>query len=269
MALNIVALPQEYIPDFNKDRPLFNAQIFVGEPDTDPEILINRKTVTLRQESGDTVDVPQPIRTSNGGVPTYNGSPAQILVDGNYSIKVLDRFGAQEYYYADYFKGLPLVEGDESRINHSLLSDLNAVGGHDAIYSREFNSVSDAVAGIDSSGSAISMTAMLGKTISVKNYYNNVTSGGSGILFFTVVAAGTGVADGGKFIDIDASVQLRQNLKYPVSVQAFGAPVGNVIDATQMFKNAIDYIKTLDEGLQSMPLHAPNGTYKLTDKSKS
>lgn len=129
MALNIVDLPQEYIPDFNKGRPLFDAQIFVGIPDLDPEILANRKTVTLRQESGDTVDVAQPIRTSSGGVPTYNGSPAQILVDGNYSIKVLDRFGAQEYYYADYFKGTPILDGEDSRINHGLISGLNPGDG--------------------------------------------------------------------------------------------------------------------------------------------
>jgi hypothetical protein len=137
MALNIVALPQEYIPDFNQGRPLFNAQIYVGIPDLDPEIPANRKTVTLRQESGDTVNVPQPIRTSSGGVPTYNGSPAQILVDGNYSIKVLDRYGAQQYYYANYFQGTPLVVGDEGEIDHGLLKNKDAVGAHDSIYRRK------------------------------------------------------------------------------------------------------------------------------------
>jgi hypothetical protein len=150
MALNIVALPQEYIPDFNQGRPLFNAQIYVGIPDLDPEIPANRKTVTLRQESGDTVNVPQPIRTSSGGVPTYNGSPAQILVDGNYSIKVLDRFGAQEYYYADYFKGLPLVEGDESRINHNTLLNRNSPDAHSptATGSTEARTLSDRFADV-------------------------------------------------------------------------------------------------------------------------
>lgn len=109
MALAIVSLPNEYFPFFDKGKPIYDGQIFIGEPDLDPTIPANRKTVTIRQESGDTVDVPQPIRTSSGGVPTYNGSPAQILVDGNYSIKVLDKLGNQIYYYANFYKGQPIT----------------------------------------------------------------------------------------------------------------------------------------------------------------
>lgn len=95
---NQVLLPYEYYPDPTKGRPVFNGQIFVGNPDTDPEIASNRKSIRAIQESGASVPVSQPVRTSAGGVPVINGSPVQLVVDGEYSIKVLNAQGAQVYY---------------------------------------------------------------------------------------------------------------------------------------------------------------------------
>jgi len=109
MPLNLVTLAYDYYPDFTTGRPVWNGSIYVGDPDTDPEF--NQKTVTLRHEGGDT-PVSQPITTSSGGVPQYNGSPAQILVDGNYSIKVLNNAGSQVYYVENAFDGAPLTEYD-------------------------------------------------------------------------------------------------------------------------------------------------------------
>ena len=68
MANAIVRLPLGYFPDPNKGRPLGNAKIYVGIVDLDPRILANQLTVTGRQESGLDVPLPQPIRTSFGGV---------------------------------------------------------------------------------------------------------------------------------------------------------------------------------------------------------
>lgn len=117
MTLGIVSLPIDYFPDPNRGRPIYNGQIFVGEPDLDPEILANRKAIVARQEDG--TDIPispaqQPVRTSSGGVPTYNGATVQILVEGNYSIKVLDRAGVQEYYWPNVYDGQPLIFGETS-----------------------------------------------------------------------------------------------------------------------------------------------------------
>lgn len=110
MSLNIVEIPYPYFPDFNRGRPLYNASIYVGVVDTDPENIINQKQVTVRQEDGTEIPVPQPILTSSGGVPIYNGGPVAILVDGSYSIKVLDNQGNQEYYSPDVTKGIPITE---------------------------------------------------------------------------------------------------------------------------------------------------------------
>lgn len=101
MANNVARLPIDYFPDPTKGRPVFNGQVFIGEPDKDPEIEANRKAVTLRQEDGTEVPVTtkgQPFITGAGGVILYNGSPVQIIADGDYSIKVLNAKGAQVYF---------------------------------------------------------------------------------------------------------------------------------------------------------------------------
>ena len=95
---NIVRLNPGYFPNPTTDKSLSNASIYVGEPDTDPTVPANQKTISVLQENGTTVAVPQPITTSAGGVPQYNGFPVTVLVDGNYSIAVLDSNDVQVFY---------------------------------------------------------------------------------------------------------------------------------------------------------------------------
>ena len=112
MALSLIKPPADYYPSFTQGRPIFNGSIYVGLPDTDPEILGNQIQLTVRQEDGTDVLVAQPVLTGSGGVPTYLGAPVQILAEGNYSIKVLNSAGTQVYYLENAFNGLPIVQGD-------------------------------------------------------------------------------------------------------------------------------------------------------------
>lgn len=98
--MSLVKLGVGYYPDPTRGRPVFNGSIYVGVPDTDPEIPANQLDISVRQENGTVVPVSQPVQTGAGGVPMYNGSPAQIVVDGNYSLKVLNNQGSQVYYSA-------------------------------------------------------------------------------------------------------------------------------------------------------------------------
>lgn len=77
---------------------MFNGFIYVGQPDTDPQITANQLVVTATQENGSSIPIAQPIRTGAGGVPMLNGSPIQLQVSGEYSIKVLDHLSVQVYY---------------------------------------------------------------------------------------------------------------------------------------------------------------------------
>lgn len=115
--MSLIDFPILYIPDPVKGRPLFAGQIFVGEPDLDPEIVINQKQLNVIEENGTVVPVAQPFILSAGGVPVYNGSPVRLDVDGNYSIKILNKLGAQVYYIENVFEGQPITFSDLPTIN--------------------------------------------------------------------------------------------------------------------------------------------------------
>ena len=93
-----IRLGPEYFPQTSIGRPVSSADIYVGIPDTDPEIVANQQTLYVQQEDGTIVAVAQPISTGAGGVPLYLGSPVVLLAEGNYSLKVLNKTGVQIYY---------------------------------------------------------------------------------------------------------------------------------------------------------------------------
>jgi len=95
---NEVMSPWAYFPDPTIGRPVFDGSIYVGEPDTDPQIASNRIQVKALQEDGSLVNIDQPIKTGPGGVPMLNGSPVQLQTEGEHSLKVLNKRGVQVYY---------------------------------------------------------------------------------------------------------------------------------------------------------------------------
>ena len=104
MTFQNVPSPAEYYADPTIGRPIFNGSIYIGEPDTDPEIAANQIQVYALQEAGGVpVAIGQPIATSAGGVPvdsSGNNITLQISdTQSTYSIKVLDKQGNQEYYF--------------------------------------------------------------------------------------------------------------------------------------------------------------------------
>jgi len=102
-ASTIVRLSTEYFPDPTRGKPVSSGSIYIGVPDLDPEIIANQIQVTAVQESGVSVAISQPISTSAGGVPLYNGSPVILTVSESYSLKVLDSYGSQVYYIPNSF----------------------------------------------------------------------------------------------------------------------------------------------------------------------
>ena len=124
--MSIINFPILYVPDPLKGRPLFSGQIFVGEPDLDPEVIINQKQLNIVQEDGTIVAVNQPFTLSAGGVPMYNGSTVRLDVDGNYSLKILDRLGAQAYYIDNVYEGEPVtVASLPALVDTQLINDLS------------------------------------------------------------------------------------------------------------------------------------------------
>jgi hypothetical protein len=82
----------------------------------------------------------------------------------------------------------------------------------------------------------------VGDRVIVDNYHTN---GNSGVLFFNVVAAGTGVADGGKYINTTNGLQLMQNLRLPMSPSAWGAKADGTNDSVAINKMISRFKSTL------------------------
>jgi hypothetical protein len=111
----IVRLGPEYFPKSDKGAPVSGGTIYIGEVDTDPEVVGNQQQVKALQENGSFVNMTQPISLGGGGVPLYNGSPVSLYAGGlDYSLKVLDINGAQAYYIPSYydFEDDPLIPGN-------------------------------------------------------------------------------------------------------------------------------------------------------------
>ena len=127
MSKNIVELPYKYYPDPTKGKPVYLGYIYIGEPNTDPEVVINQKQVTMSESctcSDGSTPIAQPIRTGAGGVPEFNGSSIALFTEGNYSIKVLNSKGDQVYYSGNVRDGEPLtLNNTEIVLNFSTLSE--------------------------------------------------------------------------------------------------------------------------------------------------
>lgn len=136
MTQSIVKIPVNYFGEPNLSRTISNGSIYVGVPGEDPEIIENRYTIYAQNEDGTQTPITpanQPVTTSSGGYPQYNGSVAQILVgDGNtstttdYSIKVLDKYGDQAFYFPSVLAGQTGAGGSSSVLNFDTLADAAA-----------------------------------------------------------------------------------------------------------------------------------------------
>lgn len=210
MANSLVRLPLPYVGDFNKGRPLFNAQIFIGEPDLDPEIPANQKAVTGRQEDGTLVTMSQPVRTSSGGYPIYNNAPIELLVDGAYSLKVLDKNDNQNYYFANVEAGRPVTFDDQ------------------VVFYRD--TVAEAKADVN---------LTVGMYVTTKGYYSPNDDGGAN---YIVVAGGTGVDDGGSYHDMTNGNQLELLTDGDIYLEQWGLSGDGVTDDSTQFQNALNFI---------------------------
>ena len=96
--------------------------------------------------------------------------------------------------------------------------------------------------------------------ISVEDY---ATGNNSGYLFFKAVAAATGTADGGSFIDLPnttPTLQAKQNFPTDISLKMFGAVGNDTADDTVVLQGFRDYIAANPE----INAVIPEGTYKYT-----
>jgi len=128
MAENILRLPYDYYFSPSTNKPIALGKVYIGIAGLNPKIFANRKSVTLRQEDGTNVVIQpsgQPLRTGGGGGVLFNGSPVEVLVEGDYSIRVDDNQDSQVYFFSDVLDGAP-VTTDQVYMRYATLAAMIA-----------------------------------------------------------------------------------------------------------------------------------------------
>lgn len=226
--------PYMYINDPDKGKPIANGSIYIGEVDKDPENF--PIAVSGKQEDGTVVSLTQPISTSAGGIPTYNGSPVLLqTTESTYSLRVKSSLGAVKYEQA-------IVEGVSSSSDLDDYSDYVTEN-----YSKTFETVTDMVA---------DATLIIGQKVTWMGY-STLSDGGSN---WGIVKAGAHTEDGGSIFSLGVDIYVEANLKGKrINVRKFGAVSG---DSTTPFVNAFAY--ALANG-QTARIPANSERYLITE----
>jgi hypothetical protein len=117
----------------NSGKWIYNGFIYVGQVDLDPEIEANQVRVYYIDESGQEIDLQQPIRTNSSGFPVIsatNSKVIQVRVDGDYSVKVLNKKGVEEWYTPKASTLAPVFQIDSTNVLND--DGLTAQDTHDA-----------------------------------------------------------------------------------------------------------------------------------------
>ena len=262
-AYNVVKLSPEYFPNTSIGRALGTASIYVGTPDLDPTVVANQKTLSVQQEDGTIVAVTQPIYTSAGGVPTYLGSPVTLLVDGDYSLTVLDSNGSQVYYVPSVLYYTPLTTPYGRYLVDYTEVDQGAVGGGNSVYDivTEVGAVTNTTLYFAHNSGTATTTYTFTTNETITNNFNIIVEKG-----VILDGAGTLEIDGpfeaglykvfGATITIDFGAGAVDEV-YP---QWWGALGNGIQDDTAYFNSAA-------ESITAGVLRVPAGNYKLNTKT--
>jgi len=125
--------------------------------------------------------------------------------------------------------------------DHNSNTNLNAVGGHDAIYSRKFNTVADLEAGIDATGQTIDMALLTGFEVIWLGYYVKGDGGGNS----GIVKSGVHTDDGGSIFSLGANLYVESIFNSSeVKVEYFGVGSGLAPSINDPAKaRALEYVR--------------------------
>lgn len=100
----VVGMPAQLFTLARSFKANANGKIYIGQPDTDPTNPANQIQVYVENEDGSLVPVPQPIIINAGGFPVLGGQIKKFVTTQNYSMLILDAYGAQQFYFEDVAK---------------------------------------------------------------------------------------------------------------------------------------------------------------------
>jgi len=105
-----------YFVNPDTGQALYNGFIYFGLPDTDGRILSNQVQVTVLQEDGKLIKIPQPIKTNGSGVAVFLGSPIRINISNAiFSVFITDNLESLLYSRERASFGLPNPTGSAGK----------------------------------------------------------------------------------------------------------------------------------------------------------
>jgi len=247
--MSFVALGIEHFVNPLNGKPVANGFVYVGEPDTDPTVVVNQKTIQLRKEDGTLVATSQPVQLGAAGVPLYNNSPVQIIVDGDYSLTIQDSFASQLYY----------VDSSIKLVDFATLEQFIGELKTTATLAYDNYAGLRATTGVDNRSVSVTSRTTLG-------------DGGGGVFFWNSSNLSTEVsADPQEGIYVaptsgptGASGAWVRLFDGPVSVKWFGALGNDAADDTAAIQAALSFVASSITGVRS--IWFPYGTYLITSQ---
>lgn len=141
---NLVDLNPYGVYNDLQGRPLNNGKIYIGLPNQDPK----QYPAQVFWDAALTIPAAQPLRTV-GGYVARNGSPAKIYINGNYSLKVVDKNDLQIFYVPDYYlvgsaavATIGILEGGYTASLPDYAALRNFTAGNNSVYINGYNASS-------------------------------------------------------------------------------------------------------------------------------
>lgn len=174
--------PFSYVANPSRSQAVGLAKMYFGLPDLDPSVEANQVQVYVVQPCGcddPYLAISQPVRTSAGGVPVYNGTPVQLALDVDvYSLSIKSSSDAHIYY-------TPRVVRPDNELRDALADGTADIGGQTAQSVADLV-VKSKVASLEQL-KAMTVTAnFVGYTVDVNSYYSGqVLGAGSWLIVLT------------------------------------------------------------------------------------
>lgn len=122
----VVSMPSQIFTRAAIFQSCENGNIYIGKPDTDPQLPQNQIQVYIQEEDGSLLAVGQPIKINAGGYPVdASGQIQKFVTEQNFSMTVTNATGGVEHTFSDLLKYSP----DQLRKDLAGPNGVNLVGG--------------------------------------------------------------------------------------------------------------------------------------------
>lgn len=268
----IVSMPSQLFTLARSFKAAANGSIYIGAIDTDPLIPANQIQVYVANEDGTFTAVAQPIKINVAGYPVYAGEIAKFVTESAQSMKVMDSFGVQQFYFPNVLKYDP----DQLRLQLSQPGGAAMIGTTQGdTVQDEINSINTSLTFIGSSSgylnigrcATIAVLRTINPTIDkgMVSVVEHTAAGGIGGGFFQYDASDTTTADdNGWFIVTNSGKRFKRILDNysEINLADYGLLPGGALDGP--LSNAVATASRLGITSIKVPITPPSNPYILT-----